>query len=149
MKTTEVKKVSLVRDSMYSIGLYVTILLGQLYIIIKHNLPLTPIFIGPIYLPSLINGILVLLLLVVTVLTMKQHRNREKSDELADFNHYKAGYITKYICIFVFTIIILLANYFKWTLKDDTVGNVLSVFVISLSFTEMIHNIVFVILEKK
>lgn len=149
MKTTEVKKISLVRYSAYSIGLHVTILLGQFYIIIKNVLPSTPIYIGPIYLPLLISGIMLVLMIVAGTLMMKQCRNRDARDELADLNNYKAGYITQYISIFVVAIIILLVKDFNLILKADIVGNVLSVFVISLSFTELIHNIVFIILEKK
>lgn len=88
METTGTKKVSLVRYSVYSIGLYVTILLGQFYIIIKNILPSTPIYIGPIYLPSLISGIMLLLLIAAGGLMMKQYRNREATDELADLNNY-------------------------------------------------------------
>lgn len=80
---------------------------------------------------------------------MKQYRNRETTDELADLNKYKAGYITKYISIFMVAIIILLVKDFNLILQEDIVGNVLSVLVICLSFTELIHNIVFIILEKK
>ncbi len=80
---------------------------------------------------------------------MKQYQNREARDELADLNNYKAGYITKYISVFVNAIIILFVKDFNVILKEDIVGNILSVFLISLSLTELIHNIVFIILEKK
>lgn len=149
METTGAKKISLVRYSAYSIGLYVTILLGQFYIIIKNILPSAPIYIGPIYLPSLISGILLMLLIAAGVLMMQQYRNREATDELADLNSYKAGYIAKYISIFAIAIIIILVKNFNLILKEDIVGNVLSVFTISFSFTELIHHIVFIILEKR
>lgn len=149
MKTMEAKKISLVQYSIYSIGLYVTILLGQFYLIIKNILPLVPVYIGPIYLPLFISGIMLLLLIVAGILMIKQYRNREATDELADLNNYKAGYIAKYISIFVITIIILLIKDFNLILKEDIVGNILSVLLISLSITELIHNIVFIILEKK
>lgn len=80
---------------------------------------------------------------------MTQYRKRETTDELANLNNYKAGYITKYVSIFVIAIIILLVKDFNLVLKEDIVGNALSVFLISLSFTELIHNIIFIILEKK
>ena len=150
MKKTEAKKVSWVRDSAYSIGLYATILLGQFYIIIKNILPATPIYIGPVYLPLLVEVILLLLLIAAGVLTFKQHRNRETTDELAVLHQYKAGYITKYICMFVAAIVILLVKDFTLILREnDVIGNVLSIIVISICFTELIHNIVFIILEKK
>lgn len=149
MKTTETKKISLAKYSMYSIGLYATILLGQFYIILTKILPSAPIFIGPVYLPLLIKVILVLLLVVVCVLVMKQSRNKETTDELADLNTYKAGYITKYVSIFIVAIVILLVKDFTVILQEDIVGGIMSVFIISLSFTELIHNIIFIILEKK
>lgn len=149
MKKAEAKKISLVQYSIYSIGLYGSILLGQFYMIIKNILPSVPIYIGPINLPLFISVMLLLLLIAVGVLMMKQYRNREATDELADLNNYKAGYITKYISIFVIAIIILLVKDFNLILKEDMVGNILSVLLISLSITELIHNIVFIILEKK
>ena len=149
MKTVGEKKVSLVRYTIYSIGLDVTILLGQLYIIIKNMIPSVPVYIGPIYLPLLISCILVLLLIAAGVLMLLQYRNREVTDELAELNNYKAGYITKYVSIFAFVITILLVRDFNLILKEDIVGNVLRVIVISLSFTELVHNIVFIMLEKK
>lgn len=149
MKTTKEKKISLVTYSAYSIVLYVAILLGQFYIIIKNILPSALIYIGSIYLPSLITGILLLLLIAAGALMMKQHRNREASDELADLNSYKAGYIAKYISIFAIATIIILVKDFNLILKEDIVGNVLSVFTITISFTELVHHIVFIILEKR
>lgn len=148
MKTIETKKVSLVKYAIYSIGLDMAILLGQLYIIIKNILPSIPIYIGSIYLPLLISCILLFLLIVAGLLMMKQYRNREAKDELADLNNYKAGYITKYVSVFAIAIAIILVKDFNLILKEDVVGNVLSIIIICLSFTELIHNIVFIILEK-
>lgn len=149
MKTAKDKKISLVKYSAYSIALYLTILLGQAYIIIRNTLPSAPIYIGPIYLSSLITGVLLLLLIAAGVLMMKQHRNREASDELADLNSYKAGYIAKYISIFAIAGAIILVRDFNLVLKEDIVGNALSVFIISISFTELIQHVVFIILEKR
>lgn len=148
MKTIETKKVSLVKYAIYSIGLDVTILLGQLYIIMKNIQPSTPIYIGPVYLPLLISCMLFLLLIVAGLLMMKQYRNREAKDELADLNNYKAGYITKYVSVFAIAIVIILVKDFNLILTEDVVGNVLSIILLCFSFTELVHNIVFIILEK-
>lgn len=148
MKAIETKKISLVNYALYSICLDITILLGQVYIIVKNILPSTPIYIGSVYLPLFISGILLLLLIVAGLLMMKQYRNREAKDELADLNNYKAGYITKYISMFAVAIAIILIKDFNLILKSDIVGNAMSVIVICLSFTELVHNIVFIILEK-
>lgn len=148
MKKVGNKKISLVKDSMYSIGLFATILLTQFYIIIKNILPSMSIDAGSTYVSMLIEAILLLLLVVAGVLTMKKHRNREMTDELAVLNNYKAGYITKYITMFVAAIVILLVKDFNLILQDDVLGNVMCVVVICISFTELVHNIVFIILEK-
>lgn len=150
MKTKATKKVSLAKYSLYAIGLHVLMLAVQFYIIIKNMLPTTaPIYIGPIYLPSFISIIILILLVAAGVLMMIQKRHREAVDELAVLNNYKAGYITKHINMFLVAFIILLVKDFNCILTEDTVGNVLSVLVISMSVTELIHNIVFIVLEKK
>lgn len=148
MKKTEEKKISLVKDSAYSIGLYATILLGQFYQIIKNVLPSAPVYIGPIYLPLLISMLMLLLLIAVGALRARQHGRRERTDELADLNNYKAGYIAKYLSVLLIAIIILLVKDFSLVLKEDMVGNTLTVMLICFSFTEVIHNVVFIVLEK-
>lgn len=148
MKKVGNDKISLVKDSMYSIGLYATILLSQFYIIIKNILPSMSIYVGSPHVSMFIEVMLLLLLVAAGVLAMKKHRNREKTDELAVLNNYKAGYVTKYISIFVVAIVILLVKDFNRILQDDVVGNVMCVVVICISFTELLHNIVFIILEK-
>lgn len=147
MKTTGKKKISLVKDSAYSIGLYAVILLGQLYIILKRMFPSAPLT-GPGSLALLVECILVFLLIVAGILTMKQHRNREASDELSISNNYKAGYITKYVSVFVIAIMILLVKDFRFLFQENNWGNSMSVIICCISFTELIHNLVFVILEK-
>ena len=100
--------------------------------------------------PVLISVILLLLLIAAGALMMKQYRNREATDELAVINNYKASYIAKYVSVFAIAIIILLVKDFNLILSaDDVVGNVLSVILISFSFTELVHNIIFIILEKR
>lgn len=142
------KKVSLVKDSLYSIGLYTVILLGQFYQIIKKVLPSAPVYIGPVYLPLVISILMLLLLVAVGILRVRQGRRREQTDELAVLHNYKAGYIAKYLSVLLIAVIILLVKDFSLVLNEDMVGNVLTVLLICFSFTEIIHNIVFIILEK-
>jgi len=149
MKAQKNEKISLVKSALYSIVLYMTLLLMQIYILVKNTLPPKPIFLGPIYVPLLISCLMLVLLIAVAVLQIKQTRKAEDPDELADFNKYKAGYITKYICIFLIPIIILFLNEFNLMREEDIVDNVMRVFLIGLSITEIIHNIVFIVLEKK
>jgi len=149
MKAPKNEKISLVKSALYSIGLYMTILLFQIYKFIKNALPPQALFLGSVYVPLLISCIMLLLLIVVVIFRSKQERKTEAPDELADFNKYKAAYITKYICLFLVPIVVLLLNDFNLMSEEDMVGNVLSVFLVSLSITEIIHNIVFIVLEKK
>ena len=91
---------------------------------------------------------MLLLLVVVGVLRVRQGRRREQTDELAVLHNYKAGYIAKYLSVLLIAVIILLVKDFSLVLNEDMVGNVLTVLLICFSFTEIIHNIVFIILEK-
>jgi len=149
MKASKNKKISLVKSSLYSIGLYAILLIMQLFYLIEDKLSFQSLFLGTVYVPLLISGIILLLVIVVGIFRVKQERKTEASDELAEFNNYKAGYITKYICILLIPIGILLLNYFHLLQEDDTVGNVSTVLFISLCITEIIHSIVFIVLEKK
>ena len=124
------------------------ILLGQFYHIIKNILPKTPVYIGPVYLPLLISILTLLFLIVAGVLRAKQHKRRERIDELAELHIYRAGYIAKYLSVLLIAVIILVVKDFRPVLNEDMVGNVLTVLLICFSFTEIIHNIVFIILEK-
>ena len=67
---------------------------------------------------------------------------------MAVLNNYKAGYITKYVSMLVIAIAIILIKDFTLLLKEDIIGNIMSVIVICISFTELVHNMVFIILEK-
>jgi len=149
MKTTGEKKISLVRSAVYSIVLELTILLGQIYLIIKNMLPAKPIFIGPVYVPLFLSSLLLVLLIVVGLFVTSRRGKTEATDELADFNKYKAGYIAKYISVFAMVIAIILIRDFNIIMRDDFVGFALCIFVISISFMELVHNIVFIILEKR
>lgn len=149
MKTQKNEKISLVKSALYSIGLYFAILLMQIYSLVKNSLPPKPIFLGPVYVPLLISCLMLVLLIAVAVLHVKQTRKAETSDELADMNKYKAGYFTKYICLFLIPIVILLLNEFNLMQGDDIVDKVMRVFLINLSIVEIVHNIVFIVLEKK
>lgn len=149
MKTTGEKKISLVRSAVYSIVLEMTILLGQIYLIIKNMLPSKPIFIGPIYVPLFLSSLLLVLLIVVAIFVTSRRRKTETTDELADLNKYKAGYIAKYISVIAMVIAIILIRDFNVIMRDDFVGYALCIFVIGISFMELVHNIVFIILEKR
>lgn len=149
MKNTEKKKISLVRNAVYSIILELTILVAEIYLIIKNLLPEKPIYIGPVYVPLFVSSFLLLLLITVGFFVMSRHKKAEASDELAEINKYKAGYIAKYISVFAMVIAILLIRDFNVILRDDFVSYASCIFVISISFMELVHNIVFIILEKR
>lgn len=149
MKTAKTKKVSLVKCAAYAIGLDLITLLVQICVIIKNIYPSVSSYIGPIYLSLLYAVLMLILLIMAGILLMKQYKNREKDDELSNLNNYKAGYIAKYICVVIFSVVVLLVKDFSLIFGEDVIGNVLVVFLMSISITDLIHNIIFIILEKK
>ena len=117
--------------------------------IIKNIYPSVSSYIGPIYLSLLYAVLMLILLIMAGILLMKQYKNREKDDELSNLNNYKAGYIAKYISVVIFSVVVLLVKDFSLIFGEDVIGNVLVVFLMSISITDLIHNIIFIILEKK
>lgn len=149
MKRTGEKKISLVRGAVYSIVLELTILIVQIYLIVKNMLPTKAIYIGPVYLPMLFSSLFLLLLIAVGIFVLSRCRKTEATDELAEFNKYKAGYIAKYISVFAMVIAIIVIRDFNVILKGDFVGFAMCILVIGISFMELVHNIVFIILETR
>ena len=144
-----VKKVPLTKTAIYKIILNTFILVMQVGIIVKHTLPDAPIFIGPIYVPLVISTITLIVYIAFFIFYLKKLKNTEKIDELAKQHRYKAGFITKYILIIIIILAILLVKDFSILLTDDTVGNILSIYLIVFSLSEIIEEITFLILEKK
>ncbi len=71
----------------------------------------------------------------------------EKDDELSLLHKYKAGYISKTISIILFSIIVLIIKDFSFF----TAGNIFDILalpIIALSTSNLISNIIFIILEK-
>lgn len=143
------KKIPLTKTAIYKIILNTFILLIQAGIIVKHTLPNTPFFLGPIYVPLLISTITLIVYIVFFVFYLRKLKNTEKIDELAEQHRYKAGFITKYILIIIIILAILLIKDFSILLTNDTVGNILSIYLIVFSLSEIIEEITFLILEKK
>ncbi len=149
MENTKKKKVSLVRCAVYRIISNLLILATQSYFILRPKIFPGPVYVGQIYLPLLISILILILFVGVSVFTIKQNCNKEKVDELASLNRFKAGYVTKYIMAFLVIFAIIVVKDFNIIFTDDTVGNVITILLIVMCTTELIEDIIFIILEKR
>lgn len=149
MENKKTKKISLSTHAMWT-ALYWTVLLFTQLIMIYLNTSLSdPLYLGPIYIPLLLDIIVLVLVISVYVIYRKKSKQREKSDELSNLNEATAGQITKYILVFVFGAMVFLIQDFRPFYTDDVFGNFMRTFLVFLSISEIIHNIVFFILEKQ
>lgn len=146
------KKLSLTQFAALQIALYAALFCSMTFCIINDYLfpPNNPVYIGPIYLPLLLSIINLVLIIVVCITIIVKSAHKDKTDELANLHMYKAGYITKYISIFIVIAAILLIKDFNLILNEnDMVGNVMNLFVMILSLFQIVHYTTFIILEKK
>lgn len=148
MTNTKSSTISLSKYSVYSCILNAAVFMSQIYLVTKEYVTFIPQFIGLIYVPLAISIVMLILLVAILIFTITQGRKRECRDELADFNRYKAAYITKFIfgTILIFSIVII--KDFRPFLSGKFVIDLMSIFVILLTLWEFIDNIVFIILEK-
>lgn len=142
------EKISLVKSSVYFIVLYVTLILSQLYDIIKNIYPTKPIFVGAVYLPLMISILKLVLIVVIAYLTFSRAKNSDKWDELAKMHMYKAGYYSKYVFLIIVMLLIILVKDFSFLFEKDMFDGITSVIVLSICFADMLMHIVFIILEK-
>lgn len=148
MKNTERKKISRSTHAIWSALYWATLLFSQLIMAYMNTHLSDPLYLGPLYVPLLIDLAVLILIIVAFIVYRKKEKQSEKNDELSALNEYKAGLITKYILVFVFAAFVLTIQDFSVFYTDDILGNIMRTFLIFLSITEIIHNIVFIILEK-
>lgn len=152
MENTELmnkpQKSSLVKSAVWSAILDFFIILIHLYLLLKPNLT----FIPDNYLSNAIISIgicfiFIILMIVVLILAISQTWNTEKQDELSKLHKYKAGYISRYICIICIIVAICIIKDFRFAFTDDYFDNMRIPFVIFF-FAQLVENIIFIILEK-
>lgn len=149
MENKKTKKISLSTYAIWT-ALYWTVLLFTQLIMIYLNTSLSdPLYLGPIYIPLLLDIIVLVLVISTYVVYRKKSKQREKSDELSNLNEVNAGQITKYILVFVFGVMVFSIQDFSPFYTDGVFGNFMRTILIFLSISEIIHNIIFVILEKQ
>lgn len=148
MAHTKSATISLSKYAFYSCLLYITLFLSQIYLVVKNTIAFGPLFIGPVYLPLAISALILILLVAVTVLTIRKSRRKDCTDELADLHRYKAGYITKYIFGLILILTIAGIKDFSPFFTEGFISNLIRIFIILLSLWEFIENLVFIILEK-
>lgn len=141
--------ISLSKYALYSCILYATLFLSQFYLAIKNAVTFGPLFIGPVYLPLAISVFVLIILVAVTILTMRKSRQKERQDELAELHRYKAGYITKYIFGLILILTIAAVKDFSPFFTEGFVHTLIRISVLLVSLWEFIENLVFIFLEKK
>ncbi|MBQ8821286.1 MAG: hypothetical protein IJZ82_01455 [Lachnospiraceae bacterium] len=110
--TSKPKKTSLVKQAAWSAVLDAAFVLNNIVLLIKHQMTFTAEdYATLIPIPMLISLISLVLLVAIVILTFRQTKNPEREDELSKLNHFKAGYISKYICVLLFIIAV-------WVIKD-------------------------------
>lgn len=149
MENKKKKTLSLTNHAIWTALYWTALLFSQLIMIYLNTALSDPLYLGPIYVPLLLDLVVLILIIVVFVVYRKKSKQREKSDELSELNEAKAGWITKYILVFVFGAMVFLIQDFSPFYTDDVYGNLMRTFLIFLSISEIIHNIIFVILEKQ
>lgn len=150
-KTTEKskrKKPSLVRQAVCLAVLDAVVALSQIAILIKRQIPFTAEdYMAPVPMPILISLLSLIALVVTAVLTIIFTHGTEKEDELAKLHRYKAGYISKYICLALIIAVIWIIKDFSFAFPEyfmDGINLPLAIFTLALC----VENIIFIILEK-
>ena len=149
MENKNLKKITHSNHALWAALYWAAILFTQLIMLYMNTSLSYPLYLGPLYVPLFIDIAVIVLIIVAYVVYYKKSKQREKRDELSDYNQYKAGYITKYILAIVFAVIILTIKDFSPFYTDDFFGNIMRTLLIFFSINEIIHNIVFFILEKQ
>ncbi len=142
------KKTSLVNNALWSSILDIFIILIHLFLLLKPHLTFVPNnYLADTMVSMSISFIFILLLSIIIILAISQTRNLEKQDELSKLHKYKAGYISKYICIVCAIAAIWLIKDFSFAFSDDYFDNIRIPFIIFF-FSQLVENISFIILEK-
>ena len=142
------KKTSLVKNAAWSAVLEVTLVVISIIMFIKNQMVFTAEdYAAPIPLPLFISTASAVLLIIIGILAIAQTKNTEKGDELSARNKYKAGYISKYICIIALTAAIWHIHDFSFAFTGDFIDN-LRLPIAIFMFSQLVENIIFIILEK-
>ncbi len=142
------KRTSLVKNAAWSAVLEATLVLINIIMFIKNQIIFTAEdYLAPVPLPLFISSASFILLLIIGILSIVQTKNTEKEDELSSLNRYKAGYISKYICIIALIATIWYIHDFGFAFTGDFVDN-LRLPITIFMFSRLVENIIFIILEK-
>lgn len=142
------KKPSLVKQAAWLAILNGVVALSQIVILIKRQIPFTAEdYLAPVPVPILISLLSLIALVVTAGLTIFFTHGSEKDDELSKLHRYKAGYISKYICLALIIAIIWIIKDFRFAFPGNFMDGInlpLAIFTLALC----VENIVFIILEK-
>lgn len=142
------KRTSLVKNAVWSAILEATLVFINIIVFIKNQIIFTAEdYLAPVPLPLFISSASLILLIIIGLLSLTQTKNTEKEDELSSLNRYKAGYISKYICIIALTAAIWHIHDLSFAFTGDFVDN-LRLPITIFMFSRFVENIIFIILEK-
>lgn len=142
------KKTSLVKNAAWSAILEATLVVINIVMFIKNQIIFTAEdYLAPVPLPLFISSASSILLIIIAILAIAQTKNTEKGDELSSRNKYKAGYISKYVCVIVLTAVIWHIHDFSFAFTGDFIDN-LRLPITIFMFSQLVENIIFIILEK-
>ncbi|MBE5876238.1 MAG: hypothetical protein E7290_05070 [Lachnospiraceae bacterium] len=142
------KKTSLVKSAAWNIASETILIMTYLYLLIKEQIDFTPEEFLTLYPTFRLISFLNITLLIVTLILMIVHTcNADKHDELSKLHKYKAGYLSKYICIVCIALAIWFIKDFNFAFTNNFFDNLRILFVIFF-FSQLVENIIFIILEK-
>ncbi len=152
MENTELmnkpKKASLVKNAAWSVASEILLIFIYLFLLLKPKL----IFIPNDYLADALVSMaacisLVIFAIIYAIVAISQTWHTEKQDEMSKLHKYKAGYISKYICIVAIVIAVWIIKDFSFAFTGDLFTKI-SPIIIVYAFSQLTENIIFIILEK-
>lgn len=142
------RKTSLVKNAAWSIASEIFIIIIYLYLLFKPRFVFIPSNPMANSLAHIIAGLALIIFEILFVcLSFSQTRNVENQDELSKFHKYKAGYISRNVCLIAIFIAILLIKDYSFMQGGDIFAKI-SPAVIIFAFARLVENITFIILEK-
>lgn len=150
METTKTKrtKTSIVGNAAWVAALDAATVISQIVILIKRQINFAAEdYLTPIPIPILMTAIPLIVMILLLIVTIVNAIKTEKEDELSKINRYKAGYISKYVCLGVIIIGICIIKNFEFAFQGDFIDNI-SLPIVIFAFEQFVENITFIILEK-
>lgn len=143
------KKHSLTKSALFSCILDLVVIITHIGIIVERLKPVSILDYDPATykMRQILRLIFIIGSFLFLIYAFYLMATTEKEDELAKIHRYKAGYISKFISLFLFAIALYIIKDFSFAYKGDFLDN-LSLPFIMLMTELFIENIIFIIFEK-